>query len=342
MGDLDHLHHEGGTPAQEVIAGADPREDAVDQANARLVARCEAARLCKERDQGRGPQVGGLPTHVWSGDEEQPPLLVEGEVVWHVARIPFQHRVTRTFQHQISALRHRGARPSPLPCHDCKAVEHIDGGHARGEHRQGAGVLGDGTAKLDEALVFQGPDARCCGQQRVVALEQFLGDKAHPVGHLLLSREGFWHLLEVRARHLDEPPNLPVLPHLQARDGEGVPELGFVGVEPCRAFVGDRAQTVDFLIDAVAKQASITKRQRRGVDQRSPDAVTQFVQAGQSFGQMHEQWIVGVVAGPLDRRQAFQRDRGGHQIPGVCSAVAGQGGQAFQVTHARQRHTQGL
>ena len=143
-------------------------------------------------------------------------------------------------------------------------------------------------------------------------------------------------------RHLDEPPDLPVLPHLEARDGEGFSELGFVGLEPRRAFVGDRAQTVDFLVDAVAKQSPFTKRQRGGVHQGPSDAVTQFVEAGQSFGQMHEQGVLGVVAGPLDRRQAFQRDRGGHQIPGVCSAVAGQGGQAFQVTHARQGHTQGL
>ncbi len=196
-------------------------------------------------------------------------------------------------------------------------------------------MLGDGTSELDEALVFEGPDARCCGQQRVVSLEQFLGDKTHSVGHLLLAREGFWHLLKVSAGHFDEPPNLPVLPDLEARDGKRFTELGFVGLEPRRAFVGDRAQTVDLLVDAVAKQASFTKRQRGGVDQCSSDAVAQFVEAGQSFGQMHEQGVFGVVAGSLDRRQAFQRDRGGHQIPGVCSAMAGQGGQAFQVTHAR-------
>src|SRR5438034_572573 len=51
-GGLDHFHHEGGAAAGEIVGGADPGEQPVDDADARAARRHEASHLRQHGDQG--------------------------------------------------------------------------------------------------------------------------------------------------------------------------------------------------------------------------------------------------------------------------------------------------
>ena len=72
-GGLDHLHHEGGAAAREIVGRADPREQAVDDADPRRFRRHEAPRLGEHRDQRILAQIGRLARHVRPGDERDAP-----------------------------------------------------------------------------------------------------------------------------------------------------------------------------------------------------------------------------------------------------------------------------
>ncbi len=71
VGGLLHLDHEGGAAAGEVVAGADAREDAVDDADFRRGGRNEAPHLRQDHDEGDLADVGGFAGHVGAGDDEQ-------------------------------------------------------------------------------------------------------------------------------------------------------------------------------------------------------------------------------------------------------------------------------
>ena len=66
---LAHLHHEGGLPARQIVAGADARENAVDQINARFRGGNERAGVRQQRQQRHLPDVSAFARHVRAGDE---------------------------------------------------------------------------------------------------------------------------------------------------------------------------------------------------------------------------------------------------------------------------------
>src|SRR6267154_4746552 len=75
-GNFRHFDEEGGAAAGEIVAGADPREDAVDDGQLGLPRGNEAADLRHQDDERGLTQVGGLAAHVGSGDKQE--LLAGG------------------------------------------------------------------------------------------------------------------------------------------------------------------------------------------------------------------------------------------------------------------------
>ena len=64
-----HLDHECGLAAREIVAGADAREDAIDEVDARLGGRDKGAGVGEQRQQRHLPDIGALARHVRPGDE---------------------------------------------------------------------------------------------------------------------------------------------------------------------------------------------------------------------------------------------------------------------------------
>ena len=72
-GGLDHLHHEGGAAAREIVGGADAGEERVDHADMRGFRRHEGARLRQDGDQRVLAEEGRLAGHVGAGEEPDVP-----------------------------------------------------------------------------------------------------------------------------------------------------------------------------------------------------------------------------------------------------------------------------
>ena len=75
IGDLRHLHHEGGLSGGEIVAGADAGEDPIHHADMGVFGGDEAAHLGHENDQRHLPHISGFTGHVGAGDDGHPLLL---------------------------------------------------------------------------------------------------------------------------------------------------------------------------------------------------------------------------------------------------------------------------
>ena len=69
-GDFAHFHQKGGAAAREIVGGADAREDAIGDGQARLFGGNERADLRQQHDERGLAQVGGFAAHVGAGDEQ--------------------------------------------------------------------------------------------------------------------------------------------------------------------------------------------------------------------------------------------------------------------------------
>lgn len=66
---LEHLDHEGGLVAEEIIRRPDPAEELVDDAEFGVGGRHEGAGLCEDGDEGVLPEEGAFAGHVGPGEE---------------------------------------------------------------------------------------------------------------------------------------------------------------------------------------------------------------------------------------------------------------------------------
>ena len=66
---LHHLDHKRGTAARQVVGGANPREQPVDDADPRARGGHETADLCHQRNQRVLAQEGRFTRHVGPGDQ---------------------------------------------------------------------------------------------------------------------------------------------------------------------------------------------------------------------------------------------------------------------------------
>ena len=105
---LLHLDHERGLAAQDLVGGAHPGEDPVDQADLRLARGHEAAHLGHEHDERGLAEEGGLAAHVRPGeDEEVLRGVAHGEVYsnLHLLARKLVERAGKTGEHYIALTR---------------------------------------------------------------------------------------------------------------------------------------------------------------------------------------------------------------------------------------------
>ncbi len=181
---LDHLHHKGRLPGVDLVLGADARENAVHQADARLGSRHKAAHLRHQRDQGHLAQEGALARHIGAGDQAHDLAFLKYAVVGHEtfgAHAAFDHRVAPIpdFENGIGG--------------DLRAGIAVQGGclRQRGQHiqlRQGAGRVEQHAAgirdlrtHLAENAGFDLVDALLGIQHQGFIFFHLRGDKAFGV-----------------------------------------------------------------------------------------------------------------------------------------------------------------
>ncbi len=148
---LDHFDHEGRSATRQIVGGADPAEQPVDQTQPGSGGRHEAARLRQYRDQRVLAQKGGFAAHIGAGDEPQPRVRPQGAIIRHKA---FAAPGKGVFDHRVAPARHLEHRvigergPCPAGFHrafgkrggDIKPGQRIGGGgnrRAPGERQRG-------------------------------------------------------------------------------------------------------------------------------------------------------------------------------------------------------------
>ena len=124
---LDHLDHEGRTAAREIVGGADAAEQAVDDADPRARGRDEAAGLGEHRDQRGLAEEGRLAAHVGAGDQPQPVVRAQREVVGDealaaVAQRGFDHRVPAPLDFEARLVGRAAAASSRPPRRDGRGL----------------------------------------------------------------------------------------------------------------------------------------------------------------------------------------------------------------------------
>src|SRR5258708_35823399 len=70
-GDFGHFYEEGGAAAGEIVAGANAREDAIDDGKLGLARGNEGADLRHQDDERGLAEIGGLAAPVEAGDEQK-------------------------------------------------------------------------------------------------------------------------------------------------------------------------------------------------------------------------------------------------------------------------------
>ena len=286
VGGLLHLHHEGGLAPGDVVGGAHPGVDAIDDRQLRVAGRHERAHLRQHGEQRRLPQVGGLSAHVRARqDDEVPRGAVEIDVVRHEAAgdARLDHRVADVCGHQLVAVVHVGLG---VVAHDGRFGQRRQ--HVQRGQRARAGLDARGFGRhrprqLLEDHQLAGQDPLVRAQDLGLVLAERRRAEALAAGNRLLALVVRRGQVQVGLRDLDVVAEHPVEADLQRADAGPLAFRRFHVGDDLPARSADRPQLVDLGIQAVLREAAFARQRRRVVGQRALDAlphVGQVVQLG--------------------------------------------------------------
>ena len=198
VGDLRHLHHEGGLSGGEVVAGANPGEDAVHNADAGVGGGDKAAHLGQQDDQGHLTHISGFARHVGAGDDGDPALLLPHKgVVGHkegVPEHPLHHRVPALPDLNDAGLVHVRAAVAPTHRHGGEGAQGVGLRHGGGGPLDAGRGGGDLLPQHGEELVLQRRHPLRGGEDLVLQVLELLGDVPLRVGQGLLADVALRHL----------------------------------------------------------------------------------------------------------------------------------------------------
>ena len=271
-GRLDHLDHEGRASAREIIGGADPAEQAVDNADVGRVRRHEGAHLGEHGNQRILPQEGALARHVGTGDQPDPAVFREPAVVGDEPA--FAAGGKRPLDHRMAAARHleggRTVDPRALPALRGGELGQGGGHVERGERGGGAGGLLGAARHLAHQVVEQ----LQLDRQRLVGgggnlllqIRQLDGGVTHGAGQGLAMDEGGLgparQLVGLGRRDLDVVAEHVVVADLEGGDA-GFRDVAALQVgDQAAALVAQAAQRVQLRRIAGRDEAAVAGMER--------------------------------------------------------------------------------
>ena len=262
---LGHLHHEGGLPLGQVVAGADAGEDAVDRTDPRACRRHEAADVRQQHDQRVLAHVGALAAHVGAGDDEHAAVGVQFKIV-RLERLlahSFHHRVAAAFDRNAGLRRQLRARPVQR----LRALGETRQRVQLAQRRRAAPERLQPVVERVQQLFVQQPLARqrplACAQYLVLELLELLGDVALGVGQRLPAGVVGRRLGRLRLADLDVVAVHPVVAELEGGDAGGLALARFQFHQEPVGVGGERAQLVQLGVVAVGEHAAVARQHRR-------------------------------------------------------------------------------
>ncbi len=328
VGRLAHLHHEGGLPAREVVAGADAGEDAVDRPDYRACRRHVAADVGEQHDQRVLPHVGAFAAHVRAGDHQHAAGALRRRVAQlQVVRLErllayfFHHRVAAAFDLDAGLVAQLRCAPVQRLGAFGQRAQHVELGHRGGgglQRRQPSGQRVE-QRLVQRALAHQ--RALLGGEHLVLEVFQFLGDVALGVLGRLPARVVGGRLVGLCAADLDVVAVHAVVADLQCGDAAGG-LFALFQLDQILVGVGRQpAQLVQLGVVAVGDHAAVALHRRRLRHHRL----------------RQQRGAVGVIADALDQRvqqRAVQRGDLFAQHRGRGEPVA-QGGKVTRTRRAQ-------
>jgi len=111
-GGLNHLDHEGGETAREIVTCADAGENPVDRTDTGVLRRNPGAGKREYHDQCDAAHIGRLAAHIGAGNHEKPPPGFKRAVVCHIVlQRLFNNGVPGPFDCESRGVRELGTRP---------------------------------------------------------------------------------------------------------------------------------------------------------------------------------------------------------------------------------------
>ena len=180
-GRLQHLHHEGGLSAGDIVRGAHAGKELVEPADMSLRRRHEGAALGHEHNEGRLSEQRALTGHV--GAREDDDLLffrvqihVVGDILFPGRHEGFNDGVPAFPDVQGLAVVHLGTAIVALYGLLCKARKHIHLGEDAAVHLDGGNLLLDAADELPVQAGLDGVDAVFGREDFLLVLFQLFGD----------------------------------------------------------------------------------------------------------------------------------------------------------------------
>ena len=273
-GRLDHLDHEGGTPARQVVGRADTAEQPVDHADDGGFRRNEKPGLCHHGNMGVLTQKGRFAGHVWTGDKPDVARFAEMAVIRNEALAGgehgLDHGMAATGDLETAVVADLGPAELPPRRQRRRRQRHIDGGQSPRRRRQPVGRLQDRCAQTVENLQLAGEGP--VGGRRQVAFEfSKLGrGEPHSLRRCLAVDELFvlHQLFGMRVAHIDMIAEDIVVLDLERGNAGRLAIALLEGRDQPPAFVTQPAQLVQRGIKATAYKPAVPCQQRRIIGQR--------------------------------------------------------------------------
>src|ERR1700682_1120983 len=131
-GYLAHFHKKGGTPARQIVAGTDTREDPIGDGKLRLPRGNEGADLRHQHDESGLAEIGRFATHVRPGDQKKLLVarfeikIVGNEPLTALAKKFFNHRMPASDNEKLSGGSKLGAIVAAISGQFSERGEHIE------------------------------------------------------------------------------------------------------------------------------------------------------------------------------------------------------------------------
>src|SRR3989442_12544783 len=158
--DFTHLNEKRGTPASEIVAGADAREDAVGDGQSGLASGNEGAHLSHEDDERGLAEIGGFAAHVGAGNQKK--LLsarLEAKIVGNKAlaflmQKLFDDGVAPANDEEFAGGVEFGPRIAAIGGQLCKSTQDVELRYRRGSAAKPRSLRGDPGTDVNEKLAL--------------------------------------------------------------------------------------------------------------------------------------------------------------------------------------------
>ena len=339
---LHHLDQERALAPREVVLRADAREHAVEDADPGFARRDEGAHLRHDHDVGRLAQIDRLPRHVRPGEDDDPRVTVEGQVIrchrgagarleHGMPALDDRERVAAIDQrpHVAARVRHLGQRR-----------EHVEPGQRAGRRQELVRARRHAPAHVLEQLVLELPTPLVGAERLRFVFFQLGRHVALGAGERLPPHVLGGHARGLRVGHLDAVAEHAVESDPETRE----PRPGALAFlqpgDPRPRLTGISHEGREPLVPALADHAAVVEGQRRLVLERRRQELAQLVQGRQCGARFADRLRVERFGGTADLGERRQARAQTDEVARVGDPEGRAAGQPFEVADAAQERAQ--